>query len=226
MRQGDGGLLSHYLGLISAAGADIQFIFFCAQMDKEGAFRCRWPSEQVPVAKEKPIYFRKNRSISYCNDLPNHPRLAPRTIFLKLKSFPVTHFPTQNPSMLSQSLQDLAWHSRLHGIWPHRPVHCHLLPRTSRPLNSELPQDSPAWSLSLLYTSLSQHFIQDHGFRNHLSVAVLNFLLVWTSLISSRTIYPIVYLTPLLRCQRHLKLNCLKYPSHPTPSLCLSFPRQ
>lgn len=98
----------------------------CAQMGKERAFRHRSPSEWAPGAKEKPICFIKNHRVSYSHDPLTHSHLALGTNFLKLGSFPVTQFPTWNPSMLPRNLQDMAWHSSLHGIWPQGAVHCHL----------------------------------------------------------------------------------------------------
>lgn len=127
-------------------------------------------------------------------------------------------------------LRTLQWFPIALSIWsditgftqPGPPsLHCHLLLHTSclQSVNSlRIPSLA---SLSSLYL---QHFIQDHAFKNHPYMAT-------PKLSSALDFSPEqnisnYYLTSSPGCQRHLKLNYLKYPSQLTPLLCLSSPYQ
>ena len=152
MRRGDGGLLSHCLGLIKGVEADVLIIFFCAHMNKERAFQAQGSIWEISAARGRQIYFRKNYSIVTAVTL--------QIIFTWLSE--QIFWNSNHTLSLTPLLRALQWFPTVLRIWPdipgsmwsgaHRPLHYHFLPHTLTPPNSDLVQDSQAGpSLSSLH---------------------------------------------------------------------------
>ena len=212
-------------GLFGAAGQMFWSSCLCPDGQGEGlqAQVSIWVSSR---GKREADLLWKEPQRDYSHDPPTHPHLALRTIFLKLGSFPVTQSPTWNSSVHPRNLQDMAWHSSLHGIWPHRPVHCHLQPCTppgpqtanSLRIPRSGPLSPPPFSRTAFHPGLwiqkssicsSTRFSSGLDCSCQLQNSIKHCLL-----------------TSSLRCQTHLKLNCLKDPSHLIPLRSLSSPHQ
>lgn len=159
--EGDGSLPSLPRGCSEQLGRCLDHLV-CAQMEARRAFRHRSPSEWLR-AKGKPIYFIKNHRVSYSQTLQLHSHLALGVKLSKTRIVPVLQSSTWNPSMLPRNLQDMAWHSSLHGIWPQASTA--IFGCASLGPKQQTPSGFPVWSLSLLHVFLSQHFIQDRGFK-------------------------------------------------------------
>lgn len=128
--------------------------------------------------------------------------------------------------MVLHTCQDLALHYRIHVICPHQnSLHCQL-PCTPKAPKQWTPSGFPVWPLSLLitYSPLTAIF-QDHRIKVIHVWQPRNFLLVWSFIYSSETIYQTVYLTQMSKI---VQTKLSKTEIHPTdaPTLLVLSPQE
>lgn len=103
-------------------------------------------------------------------------------------------------------------------------IFCHALPCPQTVNSLRIPSLAPLSPRRILHL---EHFIQDHGFKNHLYVRTLFF---WSGLLSpapKQHLQLSRHMISSLGRQRYLKLNCLKQKPIPLTALrCLSSPGQ